>query len=266
MKSRCVMRPIWSLWSSLCLLFAGACSEGLLEYESRPNPDQEEWVSIAHLKSLVRGKITPLTSPLYIEGRVTANDHFGEFPQSLFLQDESGAIEVKVEGEHLYQRYPLGLPLRLLCDGLYLERVEGKVILGAPSEVGPWVEPISERDHSRRLHPLEGPYVLAEPQEITLSQRSHRMIGMLVALHDMAIREADGTTCWCDRDPLTGDLLPTLRTLEDLAGENLYLYTPPTAIYAAEPLPLGRGSLYGILDYREGEYLFRLVNRDFLFR
>lgn len=244
----------------------GACSGDSLEYNSKEDPTREEWVTIAHLKSFVRGKITPITSAIYLEGRVTANDHFGEFPRSLFLQDESGAVEIRVEGVRLHQRYPLGLPLRILCDGLYLESEGGKLVLGAPSEDGPWVEPIPERDHSRRLHPLEGPYRLVEPQEITLSQLSHRMIGMLVSLHDMAIREADGTTCWCDRDPLTGELLPTLRTLEDSLGESLLIYTPHTAIYAAEPLPLGRGSLYGILDYREGEYLFRLVNRDFLFR
>lgn len=35
--------------------------------------------------------------------------------------------------------------------------------------------------------------------------------------------------------------------------------------YAKEPLPEGRGSLYGVVDCFSGKYSLRVTNRDLLF-
>ncbi len=48
----------------------------------------------------------------------------------------------------------------------------------------------------------------------------------------------------------------------DDGNDTLVVRTLPGCEYANEPLPAGRGSINGILDYFNGTYQLRIVNRE----
>uniref|UniRef100_UPI004055BF0F DUF5689 domain-containing protein n=1 Tax=Alistipes sp. TaxID=1872444 RepID=UPI004055BF0F len=259
------MKRIFNLLGSLILLSLWACSGEALHYSSDFDPATSECVSIAYLNSLSTDRLVLLNRSLYIEAVVTANDHYGEFPHALFVQDHTAALEIKIAGNRLYTRYPLGLKLRIFCDGLLLGSFREKILLGDEADQTRWPTAISAEDAARRLHPLEGPYERLEPRTITLPLGAELHVGELVRLDGLTLLEADGAETWCTNDPLSGELLPTFRTLSDGDDNLLPLYVEATSTYATEPLPMGRGSFTGILDYKEGGYCLRLVNRDIRF-
>lgn len=108
-------RIVWISW--LCLL--GACGTAdELRFEEHFDPGNAETVDIAYLKSLCRGASCSIRRTLIVEGRITGNDLFREFPRRLWIEDRSGGIELLVDGYRLHERYPVGAPLRLFCEGL----------------------------------------------------------------------------------------------------------------------------------------------------
>lgn len=254
------MSRIWC-WLGSFLLFV-SCSEGL-SYGPQPNPEAREQVSIAYLKTLAAERLQPIRQSLYIEGEITANDHFGEFPEALFVQDPTAAIELRINASNLYLEYPLGRRLRIFCDGLYIGSEHGKLLLGEAPKEGLWITGIAAADLPRRLHPLADPTQLVAPLELSIPMLDRLQLGLLVTLRDLHIAEADGERCWCDRDPLSGEALTTYHHLQDEAGGELLLYAPASCSYADEPLPVGRGSFCGILDYREDAFCLRPMGRGF---
>lgn len=239
----------------------GCESESNLAYSSTSDPEAAECISIASLKSLGRGESLTLKRNCHIEGWVVANDLYGEFEQSLVVEDESGGIEVEVEGLRLCRHYPVGLKLRIFCEGLALGNYGGKWILGA-EPTGEYVtDRIAEQERERYLHPLDDPYTAPQASPITLDKLQPALIGRYVSLKGVRILEADGGSVWCEQDPLSGAYIATTRHLTDEEGRTINLYCPGSCTYASEPLPKGLLDCYGILDYFNEQYQLRLVNR-----
>lgn len=242
-----------------------AYEEGLHDNTSGSGNASSERVSIAYLKSQARGNSTPLTQSLVIEGRITANDLFGEWDHGLVIQDASGGIEVEIDRTLLYHDYPLGAPLRIYCDGLALGDYGGKIVLGAEPTGEYVVDRIAEVDLGRFLHPLNDSHTPIAPLEITMTACSKALIGTFVRLRGVAFIDEEKGLCWCDFDSERGEWISTTRHLCDEAGNQLALYTPGSCHYATEPLPSGKGSISGILDYFNGAFQLRVVYHDFLF-
>ncbi len=79
------------------------------------------------------------------------------------------------------------------------------------------------------------------------------------------VRFVESGATWCDTDPETGRTVTTERTIVDEQGNTLAVRTLGSCSYAKEPLPEGRGSLYGVVDCFSGKYSLRVTNRDLLF-
>lgn len=111
------MRTI--VFGSLLLFVLQACGNASSpEYESGDGTARH--VSIAYLKSLCRGVLHPVTENLWIEGCVVGNDLYGEFPDALVVEDESGGIEVLIDAKRLYRTFDSGSTVRVYCNGLAL--------------------------------------------------------------------------------------------------------------------------------------------------
>ncbi len=66
------------------------------------------------------GKPFTINSNVIIKGAVVSSDKSGNFYKSLFLQDETGGIEVKIGRNGLYNDYQKGSVLAIKCAGLTL--------------------------------------------------------------------------------------------------------------------------------------------------
>ena len=56
----------------------------------------------------------------YIRGKVSSNDKRGNFYKSMFIQDETGGIEIKIGRSALYNEYKPGQTIYVKCNGLTL--------------------------------------------------------------------------------------------------------------------------------------------------
>lgn len=249
------------------LLLLGACGRAdELRYEERFEPENPETVDIAYLKSLCRGETHPIRRTLVVEGRVTGNDLFQEFPRQLRVEDSSGGIEILIDGFRLHERYPTGAPLRIFCEGLHLGDYGGTVVLGAEPTGEYTVDRIPAADFAFRARVLAEDFEPLAPRECTLDDLSPALLGRFIRLSEVGFIDEEQGLCWCDIDPLTHRPAATTRHLHDDKGNTLAVYTVSECLYAGELLPGGRGSVCGILDRFNGEFQLRISNRDLLFQ
>ncbi|HJC76107.1 DUF5689 domain-containing protein [Alistipes sp.] len=244
------------------LLFAAALAGAACNSATRLEFDDENgpFVSIAHLKSLCRGSSTRLTRELKIEGIVTANDIRDEFPKTLVVEDASGGIEIAVDRTDLANLFPLGARVSVYCSGLALGDYGGKVQLGAPPTGEYSVDriPGSELDRYIRCTALNAG--TRRPQTVRFAELTAGDADRYVRFETVRFLEAGEP--WCGRDPETGALQTTVRTLADSSGGRFPVRVLPSCHYAEEPVPPGTGSVNGIVDYFNGELSLRIVNYE----
>ena len=88
--------------------------------------------TILELKKLYTTPGTPVTisDDIVIGGQVISEDRSGNVYKSLYIQDETGGIELKLGKNGLYNDYKLGQWVYVKCSGLTLGAYNGMVQLG----------------------------------------------------------------------------------------------------------------------------------------
>ncbi|MDE7069219.1 MAG: hypothetical protein K2O63_01700 [Alistipes sp.] len=259
------MRTIARLFLSLAPLAAGCGTATTPEYAG--GEDCAQTVSIAYLKSLCRTGSVPIARELRIEGQLVANDFFGEFPRRLIIEDATGGIEILIDRNALYKEFETGYYLKIYCNGLALGDYGGKIQLGAPPTDRYAVDRIAASELHRFVrhsdtHAAQAP----RPDTLTFdTRRDPRRIATYVLFERVGFAREEIGEPFCPVDPETGRREAIDRHLVDLRGDTLHVRFEPTTLYAAEPIPEGRGTVCGILDYFNGDYLLRITNRELLF-
>lgn len=78
-------------------------------------------------------KYVVIEDDIVIKGKVISNDMYGNVYRSLFIQDETGAIEIKVGLGSMYNTYHVGQTVYCRAKGLYLGNYRFNLSLGAAS-------------------------------------------------------------------------------------------------------------------------------------
>ena len=94
-------------------MFTGEYAAPDTQYIYSDNDFDVEFTSIADLKALYNGKPVLVSKELkgkkfIIRGQVTTSDQVGNLYKSLYIQDETAGIEVKIGKNGLYNEYKLG--------------------------------------------------------------------------------------------------------------------------------------------------------------
>jgi len=102
--------------------------------------------SIEALKSLYtkQGQAVYITDDLVIGGQVISSDQSGNLYRSLYIQDSTGAIELKIGKSSLYNDYKLGQWVYVKCKGLSLGQYGGMLQLGYRTDEPAWVDATSK--------------------------------------------------------------------------------------------------------------------------
>ena len=121
------------------LMFIAPCVGAVSCYEKFDQPeiqkpvDLEANTTIAELKAMYAGGPTEIYNDVIIEGVVNSSDRSGNFYRSLYIQDATGGIELKIGKTGLYNEYPIGQVLYVKARSLVLGDYKGMLQLGAPS-------------------------------------------------------------------------------------------------------------------------------------
>lgn len=247
------MRTIFVHSLFLIMLLMSACNEATsIDHEAE---EVYGLHSIAYLKSYATSDARRIEASLVVEGVVTSTDRLGEFERELIIEDATGGIGIAIESAELYRRYPIGGRLQIYCNGLTLYNFGGRIELGDERDayLRHGIRPENLERYIRLFNPAERDPV---PTVKQLTEIAPNDIGRYVCLDQVHFTEQG---LWCDEN---AEELPiaTEHPIQDDSGNPFWVRTLPTCHYAKEPLPVGRGSLYGIIDYFNGRYTLRVVN------
>lgn len=226
------------------------------------NESSEQKISVAYLKSLCRGTLFPVTEELWIEGYVVANDLFGEFTKLLIVTDASGGIEVAIESGTLYKEFETGCTVRIDCNGLALGDYGGKIQLGAPPTGEYIIDRIAQESLGRYIRRSDASPVDIRPTTLCFGDKSSRYISSYVRFEQVRFAQEEIGLPFCEWDAEEERLRATDRHLVDERNDTLLVRIAATCTYANEPIPDGTGSLCGVLDYFNGDYMLRVTNQE----
>lgn len=245
---------------ALALLLAGCVEKERIAFggadgssDDRPGTEPVA-VSVAYLRSLYRGATLPVEAEIEVRGTVTANDRYGAFYGTIYMQDSTGGIGIKLDGERLFEDFPVGRPLRVRCRGLVLGDYGGTLSLGAASRDPAYANSfIPMDDRSFYLKCGEGVSELL-PDTLPLGALRENYAGRLVAFDGVQFVQRETSLAWCDPERDTD------RHLVDRDGHTLVVRTSARADFAAWSLPQGNGYIEGILERFNRSFQLRVVS------
>ena len=96
-----------------------------------PNsPAITSYKSIKELKAMYKGSPLSVNGNVWIKGKITSSDITGNIYREIYIQDETGGIDLKLGKSSLYSEYALGQTLYVYCDDLTLGAYNGMPQLG----------------------------------------------------------------------------------------------------------------------------------------
>ena len=95
-----------------------------------------EFTTIKDLKSMYKAPGVEIMSNIWIKGQVISSDQNGNVYRELYIQDETGGIDVKVGKSSLYSDFKLGQWVYVRCASLTLGSYNGMPQLGLDDPTG----------------------------------------------------------------------------------------------------------------------------------
>ena len=232
--------------------------------------------TIAELKELYANEINnnslaQVTQPMQIQGIVTGNDVEGNIYNSLYIQDNTGAIAISVGQGGLYGAFSVGQTVLIELNGLYIGGYGKQPQLGTtytnPNKEGatPQVGRMTRytwAEHYKLVPAVAG--LTVEPLEVKYNLNKLDIAqdcGKLITLKGVTLAEADGTAVFAPSDgsvTLTANCAN--RTIKGVS--NVVLRTSTYADFAKQPLPTGRVDITGVATrYNDTwQFLMRSIN------
>ncbi len=241
----------WTFWAVLAItaLFISGCEDDFAEPPVQDFPSIQSNTTIAELKALhdiAKEDATLIEDDLIIEGTVTANDRSGNFFKALVIQDETAAIEVRIDVNDVYLDYPVGTKAYVICKNLYVGDFSNKHQISATEQGDEIPEPIMG------VHVVPGgpADLIIEPQVIDLAnyqsgdfdQATLELTNMLVRLENVefACQNAGNQLA----DAINKESVNAV--INDCNNNTIEMRTSGFADFAFMPAPTGNGSITAI--------------------
>lgn len=193
------MKKIYTVLIAAAVLFAG-CEEFQPVFTGKyPDPQEQKLYSdadfskittIAELKDMYKAngnKPLVIQKSCVIKGQVTTSDQVGNLYKSLYIQDETAGIEVKIGKNGLYNEYKLGQWLYVDCTGLTVGDYNGMINIGYADPSGEYETAYLEHAYIIDAHVFKGAYDKpVEPVVITEADLHKKVnLGRLVTIKDL---------------------------------------------------------------------------------
>lgn len=232
-----------------------------------PNAD------ILFARSLCGDGVYNVTDDIILGGRVTANDKSGNIYRSFFIEDATGAAEIRAGMYSLHNVYVRGRYVSVRLQGLAVTLDNGVFRVGIPPSQGyTGVEYMDSWTVAAEYIVPSDETGAVEPLPLVATQLNDRYCGRLVRLTGMrySMEDADendrgdenegqetriGLTSevpvtWAyPRDGTNSVPQSAYRYFTDVEGNTVAVYTSGYASFAGNEVPLGTVSLTGILSY-----------------
>ena len=196
----------------------------------------------------------PVGSNIIICGYVSTSDEWGNNYKYINIEDETGGIQIKIDNKALYHKYRLGQRVYVKCDGLVLGDYRKLPQLGLWANGS--MQPIPSFKAYLYIFPDGSPMGAPNPIVMTSIPKANdipaTMYNRRVILEGATFVEG-GMATFSD---------PGASTSHDIQmsdGTTITLRTSNYATFASEMLPVGTGSITGILT-RYNNYVQLVIN------
>lgn len=214
-------------------------------------------VSVAYLWSLRSERSVTIKNDIYIVGYVVANDKLGELNNAIVIDDGSGGIELKVDGEEISAVVPLFSRVMLRCSGLNIGREGGKTVIGRAPTADYVVDRINRDDILNYITLLDNQDTAPEGERVTIKQANTDKMLRYVTIGNLLPIEEEQSLMWCDSEQSPEEYRTSVRHFHDLS-DTLRVVVDGACHYAGEKLPTHPCSLHGIVDWHDGDIALRI--------
>lgn len=211
-------------------------------------------------------KLTEAGDSMVIKGRVVSSDAAGNIYKNLVIQDETAALTLSINGTSLYNTYRIGQEVVLPVTDLFIGKYNNLMQLGYPdySESFGWQAtfmPLALFQSKVELNGLPDASkidtVTVKLSELpTTPEGLQKWQSQLVRLDNVTFTEADGSAVFAPNSTNTS------RNLQDDAGNTIIVRNSGYANFKNDILPLGTGSVVGILSYYGSAWQLLLRDTD----
>ena len=247
------------IFRSLAILFSSFL---FIDCSNRSNDDNiashSQDVSIAHLKSLCKGDHYRIVNDYTVRGVVVATDWLGELNNSAIIVDESGGLEFAIDSRNISEHLPIYSEVTILCNGLMLARIGGKIELGAVPTGDFPLDNIDDEMFDRYIR-VVGVCEDFAPTTKRISEIGVADISSVVRFDNLRLCSEEQGLKWCDA--VDGKPITTYRTFVDSEGNTLDIRTLSSCSYALEDIPQNEITVIGVIDYSDNRYFLRIVNK-----
>ena len=176
---------------------------------------------------------------------MVSSDRSGNYYKTLAVLDGSGAIELKLDSERLFETYAMGCLVDVSCNGLTLGAYGGCLQLGTAPSQGYETGYVDEADIPGVVRIVGMAEEAVEPQAREIAALRPEDVGRFVSFDGVQF-VAGGRAAWCDRDADDASgFADTDRYVVDRSGNLLAVRTSRRAGFASWPLPAGSGRIEG---------------------
>lgn len=230
--------------------------------------------TIAELKGIYPGELYKITSTTFagrdsvlIEGRIISSDKEGNIYKSLFIDDGTAGIEIKLNKTTLYNDYKLGQKVVVYCNGLHLGDYGGQIQLGSSYSNNGVIEISSlEGDVIIKKHVFKKGKNIEEvaPIVMTPALLTTSNLARLVQFDNVQIKDTlsliTGLT-YTYADAVNKETINhQIWSKTQSFASTIVLRTSGFARFAGTTINTKQGTIVGILTYYKGTY--QLIIRD----
>ena len=184
----------------------------------------------------------PVGSNTVICGYVTTTDEFGNNYKYINIQDETGAIQIKVDNKALYHKYQIGQRIYVKCDGLVLGDYRKLPQLGLWAN--DQMQPIPNFKTYLYLFPDGAPMGGPNPIDMTTIPSAN---DIPATMYNCLVRLVGATFVEGGMATFSEPGAATSHDIKMADGSTIVLRTSNYAKFANEILPVGTGDITGIL-------------------
>lgn len=223
---------------AISLLLLGGCYDHHDAPQTEPFETQAN-CKIGKLQQLCANGCYNIISDVVCVGRVTTSDHEGNFYRSLFVEDESGAAEIKLGTYNISAQYPVGLMVAIRLKGTSVMLGDGAVQVGLPP-----------RSYDSSPREFEAQQVI--DKHIVRSSSVEPASPML-----LAIQSLDASLCGrfirvegLRYTPCADDKFESYYRFTNNNGEEIFVEITPYANFSDLEIPTSELAIQGILLHK----------------
>lgn len=211
-------------------------------------------ISIANLKGLfVSGKVTQITSDIFVKGYVTSSDQTGNFFKEFYIQDApsnpTAAIKIATEFVDSYNKFNIGREVYIRLKDLSIGEArigDGVITIGGGEFSAGRISTLTLNQTNKNIFrtPTTSEIV---PIIVKISEINSTHVGMFVKIENAQFPDNLANKTYVD-SAVQFDTQRLIETCDGFDFTNFILETSAFAQFKFSVLPIGGGSIAGVVS------------------